>query len=213
MNRKVIGILVILAGLIAIIGIVYIVFFYNFDKQEDLEPNIGITTPIDTAGNKEQENNLPPFEKSSESSRVEAVETITQRDIGQDDLKRMAGSFTERYGSYSNHSNYGNIIDLKIFMTKSMQAKTDRYVDEERSRASSQGASSDIYYGITTKAISEQILEYDEDLGRAVILVKTQRRESTGTMSNSSTFYQDVTLVFTKKGEAWKINDLNWKDR
>lgn len=211
MNRKVIGILVILTGLIAIIGIVYIVFFYNFSKDKEPAVNTDISTPVDTTKAEKESSQIPP-EKFGESDDGSS-QPIVQRDIGQDDLKRMAGSFTERYGSYSNHSNYGNIIDLKIFMTKSMQAKTDRYVDEERSRASNQGAGSDIYYGITTKAISQEILEYDENLGRAVILVKTQRRESTGTMSNSSTFYQDVTLVFVKEDEAWKVNNSTWGDK
>jgi len=202
MNRKLIGVLIILAGAIVIIGIVYVVFFYDFSKGRDIVEEQGAPEQIEVREEDERPVILP-------ASPVEEREMkISSTEITKMNLKRMAASFAERFGSYSNHSNYGNIVDLKIFMSREMQVWADNFIDEIRANSDY----SDIYYGITTKAISEEIQEFDEDIGQAEILVKTQRRESTGTMSNAVTFYQDILIVFIKERGSWKVNSAHWQN-
>ncbi len=208
-NKKYIGILIIIVGLIAFIGLVYFMFFYDFSSKEL------------TQGNKESAGEAPagetpgqPLKQSVKTSPQRAVINIEERiqsddKVTEEDLKRMAASFAERLGSYSNQSNYGNIRDLKIFMSAKMKNWADRFIEEETAKNSD----SSIYYGVTTKAVSKQVNQFDDDLGRAEIVVGAQRREATGTISNATSFRQDVVISFVKENGAWMADNAVWQKR
>jgi len=130
-----------------------------------------------------------------------------EREFTKDDLSRMAASFAERFGSYSNQSNFNNIVDLKLFMSEEMKEWADSYVSSQRGKQ----IASDIYYGITTKAVAREIREYDDDAGNASVFVQTRRREATSSTSNTSkVFGQDIIIRFIKEKGAWKVDDANW---
>lgn len=207
MNKKIIGILIILIGFILIISIVYIIFFHDFTNIDfDAEQEIS-TEEMIKRSEEQPEKTLINKIKAITSYKPEESKKINKEDINEDNLKRMASSFVERFGSYSNHSSFNNIIDLKIFMNSKMQDWADDYIEELREKNSY----SDIYYGITTKSISQEIKKYDDDVGKAEILVKTQRRESIGTMSNTSVFYEDILIIFIKERGVWKVDSIDWK--
>lgn len=197
MNRRLIGILIIFAGLIMIIGIIFIIFFYDFSKEEVVE----LPVAQEESGKEMESKVKPPAEKVEKPKEINI-------DQSKENLKRMSASFTERFGSYSNHSNYSNIIDLKIFMSKKMQ----KWADDFMAKVRLDGAYSGIYYGITTKAVQEEVNEFNESSGQAEILVKTQRRESLGNMSNASIKYQDIIITFVKEGGAWKADSAIWQE-
>jgi len=201
MNKRLLGIIVIAIGLIVLIGIVYFIFFYNFSQpQEQVQPAVS------------QQTNTQPVNRANQPSttnQVSIVQSPKKTDLSEIDLKRMAESFAERFGSYSNQSNYGNISDLKIFMSSRMQAWADDYINQAIQRKTD----ANIYYGITTKAIASEIKQYDNDSGQAEILVKTQRREATGTTANASSFYQEITIKFIKENGVWKVNDAFWQTK
>ncbi|MFH1822718.1 MAG: hypothetical protein ABH830_03380 [Patescibacteria group bacterium] len=201
-NRRLLGILIIIVAILIIIGIVYIIFFYDFTPEElTIEETL------------KEVSTLPATEPAAlpivEVPETKVTPKISDEEITREDLKRMAASFTERFGSYSNHSNYGNILDLKIFMSNNMKAWADNYIDTTRQELKF----TDIYYGITTKAVQADINSYSDDEAQAEILVKTQRRESTGSMSNAATFYQDILIRFTKVEGAWKVDSAFWQDK
>lgn len=204
MNRKLIGILIILFGAAIIVGIVYIIFFYDFKTKELEQP----LAEIEVQKPASQEPQLPA-DTVADRSESNALKDFGEQAYGREFLKRMAVSFAERFGSYSNHSNYNNVVDLKIFMTRGMQVWADNFVDKARSGKEN----IDIYYGITTKAISSDIKTFDDEVGQAEILVKTQRRESTGSMGNATTFYQNILIKFIKEGGAWKVNSVKWEPK
>jgi hypothetical protein len=141
----------------------------------------------------------------------EVVDTQSrERQITKEDLKRMAASFTERFGSYSNQSNFSNIIDLKIFMSQDMRKWADQYVSQQRQKK----LANNIYYGITTKAIAQEVITLDDDSGQAVILVKTRRREAISSTANvSNVFDQNIIINLTLEGGAWKVSSANWQDK
>ena len=124
-------------------------------------------------------------------------------------MARLASAFAERFGSFSNQSDYGNIRDLEIFMTAKLKAWADNYITEARARANQTA----IYYGIVTKAISTEVKQFDADTGQAEILVRTQRRESAGVSGNSSTFYQDISLKYAREQGVWRVDGVNWQNR
>ena len=205
-------------------GIVYVMLFNQaavdsvmnrFNKQD-----VTLLPIENTGATKESESNTAIPATNKKTIKVitvddgDLVDNIVAPVNGTDsiskyDLMRMAASFAERFGSYSNQSNFSNILDLKMFMSQRMKAWADTYVLEHRD--SKQGL--DIYYGITTKAIGEEILTYDDDIGRASVLIHTRRREAAGTINNASeVFSQDVTIMFIMENSAWKIDSAFWQE-
>lgn len=220
MNRKLIGGIIIIIGALLLVAIVYFVFlddfsiadFFNkYTKKEAVQEEIKIEK---NDGTKVVENNIDNEIKritinntSEEQAENNTSKTEETEDVNQEDLKRMASSFSERFGSYSNHSNFSNIVDLKIFMSKNMKNWADNYIAAQKSKESID----DIYYGITTKAIGEEIKDFNDDINRAEILVKTRRREAIGTTNNmSDIFGQEILITFIKEFGAWKVDSANW---
>ena len=202
-NRKLIGILIIIIGLIALIGIIYVVFFYDFAaKPEEIGQNNKST---------QQSKEIPIKKQQQEPPRSAIIAAkISQPDkieVKQGDLKRMAAAFAERFGSYSNQSNYGNVRGLKIFMSKKMQAWADDFIEQDRAKK----IEANIYYGITTKAIAQEVNKFDENIGQAEILVKAQRREAIGATSNATIFYQDIIVKFIREKDIWKVDQAEWQ--
>jgi len=196
-NRKWFGILIITVGMLLLFLIIYFIWFYQWGAsqvEEIIEP---------TTQNQQATQTVLPSE-----SIVKIQNKVTppeKRELNQEDLKKMAGAFAERFGSYSNHSSYGNVLDLKVFMSKKMQIWADDFVEKSR------GEYSGIYYGITTKAITKETQSFNDVSGIAKILVKTQRKESTGDMGNETVFYQNIIIDFIKEDGVWKVDSAFWQ--
>jgi hypothetical protein len=94
-------------------------------------------------------------------------------------------------------------------MSSKMRDWADNYIQE----AISQNVDSSIYYGVTTKAVSKEVREFNDALGKAEILVKTQRREAMGTTSNVTSFQQDILISFIKTKGVWKVDSAIWQER
>jgi LPS O-antigen subunit length determinant protein (WzzB/FepE family) len=197
-NRKNLGWLIILFGVIMICIIIYFLFFFN--KPKEVQEIIEEVT---------QENvvNLPKTTNQSIEVQDEPRKAVTTKELNRDDLAKMASSFAERFGSYSNHSNFGNVRDLKIFMSRKMQNWADKFINDQV-----KSGYTDIYYGVTTKSISTDVKKYDES-SSASILVSTQRRESTGSTNNTSTYYQDILVSFIKENGSWKVDAATWQNK
>lgn len=201
MNRKLWGIIIVIIGMALMAGLVYFIFFYKPEVEPvSLEQNI-----IEAANtvSSEVEDTAP------EPTSAPNVSLYRKFEVSHDDLARMASAFSERFGSFSNQSDYGNIRDLQIFMTPKMKDWSQNYINEARGRKTD----ASIYYGIVTKAVSSDAALYDPDLGQAEILVKTQRRESSGVSANSSTFYQDLLIKYTRDKGVWRVDGAYWQDR
>lgn len=201
MRKNIIAIIVIAFSIILIIGMAYIFFFYNFKAPEETGEI------VDEAGQTDQPFDTSNTQTPPDTSVFTPSPRVRKPEMGEEDLKRMAGSFAERFGSYSNQSDFSNVEDLLIFMTSEMKDWAEDFVN----KSSRVGGDRSIYYGISTKAITEETLKYEKEEGRAEILVKTQRREATGTMANASSFYQDIVIEFKKEGAAWKVDSAIWQ--
>lgn len=189
-GKKLAAILIIVFALIILIGLIYFMFLASVrPKQPPAAVPAAEEKPAATA----------------------APETVTpaparKEKVTAEDLQRLAASFVERYGSYSNQSGYANILDLEIFMSRALKRLTLDYI--ERSRG--QNRQTDIYYGLTTKAVVVETKQFDDYAGQAEFIVKTQRKESAGVSANARTFQQDASVVIIKEGGAWKVDKLTW---
>ena len=203
-KKKLTGILIIAIAVIILAALVYFLFFYN--------PSVKIKTGEMTDKNNSGaqatfNNNQLPQQDSNKSTAIIKAKQVNNTEIAKTELKMMAASFAERFGSFSNQSDYGNIKDLKIFMTLNMQEWADNFISESRAKQSDSG----IYHGFTTKTIIQEIIQFNEEAGRAEFLIKTQRKEAIGTISNTTVFYQDIIIEFIKEKGAWKVDGAVWQ--
>jgi len=200
-DRKHLGIFII--GSALIIMIVIAVFMYIFNQKQKAANQAVIPAQTEVDANKLREEALS---NKPETQYAFDAAAEANRTLNSEDLRKMALSFAERFGSYSNQADYGNIEDLKIFMTPKMQDWADDYVANLRQ----QGKDNAAYYGITSVAISGEVNQFDDKAGAAEILVTTQRREMAGT-SEAKVFSQNILIVFEKIKGEWKASSATWQ--
>lgn len=182
----------------AILVVILLLALLTRDKEEAVViPEAGVGTPV-------PENILLPDRAVGVGAEiVQPADIEEQQQIN--NLIKISSAFAERFGSYSNQSNFQNIRDLQIFMTDSMKRWSENYINSFTARDNS------IYYGVTTKALNAQLIKYSEDK-EAEILVKTQRRESVGNTANSTISYQDISIKLKKeRGDIWKVDGAFWE--
>jgi len=197
-KKKIIKILIIIFALILLIAIIYYLFFYQAGPKV-MEK---IKEQPDTTQQPASEAQLP----GAAGEKAVIKSKIKEDKIDETALMRMAAAFAERFGSFSNQSNYGNISDLKIFMSAKMRDWADDFVAREKQK----NAETAVYSGVTTKALYQEVKEFDEPGGRAEISVKTQRREITGDIE-AAAFYQDIAIKFVKEKGEWKVDSAEWQ--
>jgi hypothetical protein len=197
MDRRFVGFFFIGLGIIILILIIYFLFFFKFNKPAQETPKTATTT-------QEQ-----PAKTVVEPPKILETKPVTKDDLNQEGVTRLAASFAERFGSYSNHSNFQNMDDLKLFMTDKMKAWSEDYVKTQTIKQ----AGKTEYYGITTNAITKKMLEYDDAKGTAKVLIQAQRRETIGQAGEPSSFGQAIEVTLLKQGGTWKVDQAYWKDR
>lgn len=203
-NKKIIGIAVIGISVILLIAIVYLIFFKKFGT-ETLPPVVSSQAEVEV---KTEQPRIVETEIDARKLQIPSVKK-SREDVSQDALKRMAGLFAERFGSFSTQSTYQNMLDLQLFMTERMATWAGKYVEE---KASNKDESKN-YYGVTTRAVTSSIEKFDDAGGLAMIKVGAYRTESTGMMSNSSSFNQDIIITYKKEHGAWKVDEARWNDK
>lgn len=200
MNRRTIGITIIVLAGILLLFIIYVIFFKKFDQ-----------TPVTQTEGKDSVSTEAQLPKIEQQQQIKPASTKpkTPEEMSQDELRRLAMLFAERFGSFSNQSTYQNVTDLQMFMTEKMKTWAQNYVESKNKDS----AGNDIYYGITTRAATAEVKSFDAKAGTAEINVGTQRRESTGTTNNASNFGQILVLKFKKENGAWRIDEARWQEK
>ncbi|MDA3802376.1 MAG: hypothetical protein PF488_00555 [Patescibacteria group bacterium] len=200
--RKNIGVGIIVLGLLIIALIVYFIIIkpqeepgFEIDENNQLVQENetvnqeGTTTP----------NNIPRNYQEYDVSREE------EHAFNSLDLGKLANSFAERFGSYTNQSQYENFTDLKMFMTSSFSSWVDDYVEELKDES----PDNKYFYGITTTAITHEIVEFDEQKGEGIIVINTERKETTINGDNEA-FRQELELHFEKVNNEWLVDAAYW---
>lgn len=120
-------------------------------------------------------------------------------DSSEEEVKVLARSFAERYGSYSSKNAYQNLRDLKSFMTDRLWRASEQTMLS--------ASASDEYFGVTSRALQVELQAMESD--QAKVQVTLQRRESKG-QSDPRVFYQTLTLELNVGGGAWLVDELAW---
>jgi hypothetical protein len=194
-TRK-LGIIIVILAIIALLVFVYFTFFRNKEQMEEAGPVTPLSDQNQLTSEQEIVHRTYDFNAEAEAKRVP----------DQDDAERLAFSFAERFGSYSNQSNYGNITDLKLFMTDKMDKWTDELLLELKAK-DGDGSS---YYGINTKSLVSKTIEYSE--AKAVFSITTSRSESLSEMDTADkTFNQNILITLIKEADDWKVDSAYWQ--
>ncbi len=199
-NRRKVGILLIIIGLLIAILFVYFAF---------------LRRPVTTGPGETPGGQTPSGEELSTTTPGDQPRNYQRYNISQEaphqtnasDLAKLAMAFSERFGSYSNQSDYGNFTDLKIFMTKSLQEWADNYVAGLKEQAKDPSE----YFGLSTKAITAETKNFDDQAGTAQVTVSTQRRESSVSPEEERTYMQDIDVYFLKSGGQWLVDRVYWE--
>ncbi len=146
-------------------------------------------------------NQEKPEKKPDEEAVVPKIDEATKAKI---DLQRTADFFIERYGSYSNQSDYENITELKPFMTRQMQVWADNFVKKSKMEQDKNG----LYHGFSTKVLNSEI--ESSDYQQTVIKANCQRQESIGDTSVKKIYYQEAEIIFLSENGEWKANSIKW---
>lgn len=203
-NRQRLGLLLILIGLLVLILAVYFLFPKKSPVspvvpggpgggQLTTEPVNGTTTPGDRpTGHR-------VYDISKEKPHV----------TNATDLEKIGMSFAERFGSYSNQSNYSNFEDLKIFMTDNMKDWVDSYVASLKKGS----APSTSYAGQETRALSAQASSFDDKAGTALVVVTVARSLSTDQVGGGTPQAAKLDLNFKKIDGRWLVDKAYWEKK
>ncbi len=210
MNKK----LIIISGAslgVLIISVAAYLLFFNSKPEAVLNTEKERMATIDKEMPESKEkiesvDRTKEIKVEEDEAEVKPKEEDEEDETEADMLGAMAISFAERFGTYSSHSDYKNIKMLQPYMSKKMFSWSEKFIldniIEEKDYST--------YYGIRTKAVSQKILVFEEG-EETTVLVKTVRRESTGTEEDSRKFYQSIEINIIKENGEWKVNGAHWQ--
>lgn len=120
-------------------------------------------------------------------------------------VKNVAFSFAERFGTFTNQSNYENFKDLNSVLTASAQTwLSNVYLPELRKLHDPEG----FFYRIITQSRTAEFLEQTDSAVK--IKIKTEREETIGD-SETKIFNQDLIIELVKANDNWMINGVYWQ--
>lgn len=202
-NSKIKKILIITLAILLFLAL----FFYFSQERRPVED------PVIT----EQEGDLIKTEEERiiqqmEQQRDDFVYTFDaqsemERTWTRDDFIKISKSFAETFGSFSNHANFGNLINLTTFDTTKRKAD---WLDSYITGLKNDSAYSGIYYNIRSEAFIAEIDNFLPESNKVEVLVSLERFETRGDEEERS-FRQELLVVFLKEGGKWLIDDASWQ--
>ena len=164
----------------------------NATVQENKNTNTAVT-------NSNQNTNTTGNTNTTVSGDYNPTEAAARND-----LTTLATIYAEFYGSFSNQSDFQNIRTLFDYMTDSLKKQEEKNIQAAGSIKEAE------YYSVSTSAISEKVTALDLNKKSATVQVGCQRVEEKGAERTSRRFYQDMTLQYVLKDNAWKVNSAEW---
>lgn len=190
-NKKIIALVV--GGFVVIILIV--VFFLINEREITPPEQESETTPVATID--------VPDEKKEIIKKTEISPEIKMASA----IKPVAIAFVERFGTFTNHSNFLSIQELEPIMTETMTTWVQTvYISKLKEEHDPTG----FFYRITAEA--PVVLITDETAATATAKVTAKRIESIGD-AEPVEFLQDIQLEMIKVNEEWLVNGAFWEER
>lgn len=139
-------------------------------------------------------------------TRIELV-PLTPEEEAEQTIEKTVARFVERWGTYSNQTNFSNIRSLDSLMTQSMENSIETYISSiQREHPYQEG-----YYGVTTKVVSVKVEEFSLESTDLTVIVGT-RRDETRLDGTTDTFNQHAEVQITQGSGTWLVSSLVWLD-
>jgi len=183
-------ILIVALGVLIIAGI--IIYFVFFDQDSPLPKDE--TAPV------------AKLEPTKADEQIKIAPTTPQEKTASS-LKAVAVTFAERFGSFSNQSEYLNLIELTPLMTGKMSGWiNDSYIPKLKKDFAPTG----FYYEITTSAPVTVVLAQNETTAK--VKISTQRQEQKANQAKQE-FLQDLVLDLIKTDNNWLVDAAYWQPK
>lgn len=124
-------------------------------------------------------------------------------------LQRLAVSFAERYGSFSNQSDFGNLESVLPYMTASFQGRTNFFITAERTKH----RDTSVYYALTTRNSKVTTVTFDAEGTDAVFLVVASRSEAIGSPVNVRHYEESLRVTLKKESGVWRVDNAVWENK
>ena len=161
-----------------------------------------IVAPIDNKAPIAEENKIATETPVVVPENKNILPPVSYEEKEKAQLQQLVSAFVERYGSYSNQTDFENLTDLMPFMSQSLKRWAENLIDSKRVNSHGQAP----YYGVTTKVLKTEIIEFTDELVK--IKVATQKSEMFGTDYNSKVSYEDLTVSLIKEEGVWRVNEI-----
>lgn len=180
--------------------IILLIWFLMKPQVPAIRSGLNINTPsLPTAGR-----NIVPVANINQASPV-ITEPETDLSVT---LKSLASTFSERYGSFSNQSDFKNLRDLTPLMTDKFSSQNNEYIKRQKEK----GVDTSVYYGVASKTVKNKLISLNKQETKAVVKLTLQRREAKESINkNVRIFYQDIVIGLQKEREEWKVSSAEWK--
>jgi len=178
-------ILIIIAIVLVIAGIIFYLISLRSENQSP-------TTLL---------NNAPTALNNSinNTTTAEVDQSLQQKDA----LATLARTFIERYGTWSNQSDFENFTDLYPYMTDELKIATQDFVLRQRTALTANS----LYYGLTTRFLSWDLTNIITDAS-ADLFANVQQQETKD--GQTTILSKKATLKFIKQGADWKVSQINF---
>lgn len=192
--------LVVISGcLVLLLAALFLVYPYlRADETETPQQAVTVNDPSEL-------NPLPAANTTAVVDNTIVVEeTPVERTESQQraEAERLTRMFVERFGSYSNFSDFANITSLEPFMTASMKT----YASGLKEKAQNDQTVGE-YYGVTSQLISLNITKFDVSSSATVGFVIQQETQD-GLQSQIQTQYRDGRLELVYRDNQWLVNGI-----
>lgn len=184
------------------LGILILLAILLFPRPEPVPVTPSATSPVSLTDGGIQPQPVPEQPVIPAPNEVVPEPTDSVQADGTTSLPRLAASFAERYGSYSNHNDFENLKDLEVLMSDRLAAETESYIIDQLA-----GGTLSEYVGVSTRALKSEVVSFSDEDGGAEVTVSTQRSYSDGRL-----VFQNLYLNFVKSGEQWLVSSVNWDD-
>jgi hypothetical protein len=202
LNKNIAAVIIIIVGLIILIGLVWFMFLAPTPA-----PDVVVNDPVDE-GQAGVDTTLPQGQENFTPPTAPRRSPQASREMSESEVRRLAGSAVERYGTYSNQAGYENIKDLSAFMSRAFLERSRQTIEQ----AQAAGADTSLYYGMTTEAAVINTTSFDSGAGSGLFRVQAQRHEFIGSPDNARPFQQEAVVRMVKEGGIWKVDAIVWEE-
>lgn len=200
MQKRVIALLLVVFGLLAIAGVLYWTFAPSFKKPAPTAP--AAPAPV------QEPTPLPSLPPPASPSNTPAPRAPTSEDQEQLLLRQRALQFAARQGSYTNADGFASIQDVYLDVTPTVrsfyQAERDRWIKEHPAAVGP--------WTQTLRALSSRITSELPLGGKTQATVSVQAQQTIEANAQPAVVsYQEIIITFTRDQGRWLVSRVETK--